>query len=81
MCALVGDADMFNKFKQGNYNDEKFKESLVSDVPGLLSLYEATHLRIHGEDILEEFLAFTTTHLESTKSSLSPPLLKQVAHS
>ncbi|PRQ33614.1 putative lyase [Rosa chinensis] len=73
-------SDMFNKyFKEGN--DEKFKESLLSDVSGLLSLYEATHLRIHGEDILEEALAFTTTHLESMKDNLSPPLSKQVAHS
>ncbi|PRQ33610.1 putative lyase [Rosa chinensis] len=71
--------DIFNKFKEEN--DQKFKASLLSDVSGLLSLYEATHLRIHGEDILEEALAFTTTHLESVKHSLSPSLSKQVAHS
>ncbi|KAM5584139.1 hypothetical protein ABKV19_003820 [Rosa sericea] len=71
--------DIFNKFKEGN--DQKFKASLRNDVSGLLSLYEATHLRIHGEDILEEALAFTTTHLESIKHSLSPSLSKQVAHS
>ncbi|KAM5548678.1 hypothetical protein ABKV19_000210 [Rosa sericea] len=70
--------DIFNKFKEGN--DKKFKGTLLSDVSGLLSLYEATHLRIHGEDILEEALAFTTTHLESMKHSLSPPLSEQVAH-
>ncbi|PRQ22026.1 putative lyase [Rosa chinensis] len=71
--------DMFNKYMEGN--DKKFKASLLSDVSGLLSLYEAAHLRIHEEDILEEALAFTTTHLESIKHSLNPPLSKQVAHS
>ncbi|KAJ0104688.1 hypothetical protein Patl1_19290 [Pistacia atlantica] len=41
-----------------------FKENVSSDGRGLLSLYEATHLRVHGEDILEEAL-FTTTLLKS----------------
>jgi (-)-germacrene D synthase len=31
----------------------------------MLSFYEATHLRMHGEDILEDALLFTTAHLES----------------
>ncbi|PQP94756.1 terpene synthase [Prunus yedoensis var. nudiflora] len=69
--------DIFNNFKDGDGN---FKESLVNDVVGLLSLYEATHLRIHGEDILDEALTFTTTHLESATHRLSPILLKQVTH-
>ncbi|KAM2961119.1 hypothetical protein FF1_030734 [Malus domestica] len=71
--------DMFNKFK--DVNDAKFKESLTNDVVGLLSLYEATHLRVHGEDILEKVLSFTTTHLELAAHRLSPrPLLKEVKH-
>lgn len=70
-------ADIFNHFKD---SDGKFKESLVNDVVGLLSLYEATHLRIHGEDILDEALTFTTTHLESATHHLSPILSKQVTH-
>ncbi|KAM1442083.1 hypothetical protein ACFX13_010004 [Malus domestica] len=69
--------DLFNKFKDG---DGKFKESLVDDVVGLLSLYEATHLRIHGEEILDEALTFTTTNLESATFRLSPPLAKAVTH-
>ncbi|TXG46287.1 hypothetical protein EZV62_028215 [Acer yangbiense] len=70
--------DVFNKFKDSNGN---FKESLVTDIKGMLSLYEATHLRVHGEDILEEALAFTTSHLESMAASQlinSPPLAEQV---
>ena len=70
---------MFNKFKEGN--DQKFKAALSSDITGLLSLYEATHLRVHGEDILDEALAFTITHLQSMKHNLSPRLSAQVAHS
>lgn len=31
----------------------------------MLSLYEASHLRMHGEEILERALAFTTTNLRA----------------
>ncbi|XP_074364107.1 sesquiterpene synthase Cop-like [Apium graveolens] len=69
-------SDVFNKFKDESTGI--FKESLNKDVDGLLSLYEATHLRVHGEDILEEALAFTTSHLESLKSQLKDPLATHV---
>ncbi|CAN6575525.1 unnamed protein product [Malus baccata var. baccata] len=67
--------DIFQKFKG---EDGSFKESLIADVPGMLSLYEATHLRVHGEDILEEALVFTTTHLESTATSLTCSMAAQI---
>ncbi|KAG6663416.1 probable sesquiterpene synthase [Carya illinoinensis] len=69
--------DVFNKFK-----DEKgqFKASLSANIPGLLAFYEATHLRVHGEEILDEALSFTTTQLESVKSNLRNPLAAQVTH-
>ncbi|KAG5601072.1 hypothetical protein H5410_032442 [Solanum commersonii] len=54
--------DVFKKFTE---QDGKFKETLTNDVQGLLSLYEASHLRVRDEEILEEALTFTTTHLES----------------
>ncbi|KAK9041662.1 hypothetical protein V6N11_016752 [Hibiscus sabdariffa] len=57
--------ETFNKFKDDEGN---FKKSLTSDVKGLLELYEAADLLVHGEDILEEALAFTTTHLELAKA-------------
>lgn len=35
----------------------------------MLSLYEAAHLGVRGEDILDEALVFTTTHLESASTT------------
>ncbi|KAF7847692.1 hypothetical protein BT93_L2719 [Corymbia citriodora subsp. variegata] len=69
-------SEVFNKFKDSEGN---FRESLVTDVHGLLSLYEACHLRCHGDAILEEALPFTITQLESIKESkVSTNLAKQV---
>ncbi|KAI3449958.1 hypothetical protein Pfo_006623 [Paulownia fortunei] len=66
---------VFNRFKG---KDNKFKETLYSDAKGLLSLYEAVQLRIHGEEILEEALAFTTHHLNRMVQQLESPLQDQV---
>ncbi|WMV34394.1 hypothetical protein MTR67_027779 [Solanum verrucosum] len=63
-------------FKQFTNQDGKFKETLTNDVQGLLSLYEASNLRVRDEEILEEALTFTTTHLESIVSNLSNNSLK-----
>ncbi|KAM7493649.1 hypothetical protein LguiB_028258 [Lonicera macranthoides] len=60
--------DVFNKFKDSK---GKFKESLINDTQGLLSLYESAHLRVHEEDILDEALEFATAHLEQMLNSLS----------
>ncbi|KAL2466529.1 Alpha-humulene/(-)-(E)-beta-caryophyllene synthase [Abeliophyllum distichum] len=68
---------IFEKFIEEN---GQFKETIKSDARGLLSLYEAAYLRVHGEDILEDALAFTTDNLKSMAPHLSSPLGKQVAH-
>ncbi|XP_052486889.1 (+)-delta-cadinene synthase isozyme C2 isoform X2 [Gossypium raimondii] len=69
--------DVFNKFKdeQGN-----FKSSVTSDVRGLLELYQASYLRVHGEDILDEAISFTTNHLSLPVASLDHPLSEEVSH-
>uniref|UniRef100_A0A803MH31 Uncharacterized protein n=1 Tax=Chenopodium quinoa TaxID=63459 RepID=A0A803MH31_CHEQI len=69
--------DVFNKFKEENGS---FKESITKDVLGLLSLYEASHVRVHDDKILDEALAFSTTRLNAMVSQLSSPLADQVAH-
>nr|KJB45623.1 hypothetical protein B456_007G316700 [Gossypium raimondii] len=71
--------EWFHKFKD---DDGNFNMSLTSDVKGLLELYEASHLRVHGEDILEEALGFTTTHLGLAKASgtIEYPLSALVSH-
>ncbi|KAH9743948.1 alpha-humulene/(-)-(E)-beta-caryophyllene synthase [Citrus sinensis] len=71
-------SDVFNTFKG---SDGKFTASLAKDVRGMLSLYEATHLRVHEENILDEALAFTTSHLESIAThQIRSPLAEQVKH-
>ncbi|CAI0454323.1 unnamed protein product, partial [Linum tenue] len=55
----------------------RFKASLESDEQGLLSLYEAAHVALNGEGILDEALAFATKTLKSHKIC-SPAFQKQV---
>ncbi|KDO74415.1 hypothetical protein CISIN_1g0436492mg, partial [Citrus sinensis] len=69
--------DIFGGFKDDR---GKFKVSLINDVTGMLNLYEAAHLRIRGEDILDEALAFTTSHLESMVTQVSPQLSDEILH-
>ncbi|KAF2297398.1 hypothetical protein GH714_023039 [Hevea brasiliensis] len=67
--------DVFNKFKD---SDGGFDKTISSDVKGLLSLYEATFLSVHGEDILDEALAFTRQHLETLVAQSSPRLAEHI---
>nr|WGJ64112.1 beta-caryophyllene synthase [Oenanthe javanica] len=69
-----------NKFFKYMDANRKFKECLLRDTRGLLSLYEATHFMVHEEEILEEALQFTTFHLENLKSDLNNPLASQISH-
>ncbi|GLT27060.1 hypothetical protein SLA2020_020880 [Shorea laevis] len=70
-------SEIFKKFMD---EKGKFKEDLINDVLGMLNLYEAAHLHLHGEDILEEAIAFTTSHLESMATKVCPLLAEQISH-
>ncbi|KAK9735287.1 hypothetical protein RND81_04G196400 [Saponaria officinalis] len=74
-------SDVFNKF---NDNEGKFNKAMKDDIEGIVSLYEATYLRLHGEIILEEAHAFTKPILESQATHdqliIKPYLRKLVTH-
>ncbi|KAL3591754.1 hypothetical protein D5086_010394 [Populus alba] len=69
-------SDIFNEFKDGKGN---FKDNLIDDVEGLLSLYEASVLGGHGEETLDKALSFCKTHLESAVAHLVSPLADKVS--
>nr|QJD13722.1 geraniol synthase [Rehmannia glutinosa] len=69
-------SDIFLKFMDKN---GKFKESLVEDTLGLVSLYEASYMGAHGEEILKEAMEFTKAHLQRSLPQLPPRLHGQVA--
>ncbi|CAB4304745.1 unnamed protein product [Prunus armeniaca] len=63
--------EVFNKFRS---RDGSFKDSLSKDVEGLLSLYEASHLGMPGEEedhVLEEAKSFSTKNLRQLKPGTS----------
>ncbi|KDP24703.1 hypothetical protein JCGZ_25439 [Jatropha curcas] len=61
---------VFNKFKD---KDGNFQKAISNDVKGILSLYEASSVSVHGEDILDEALTFTKPILESSLAMQSIP--------
>lgn len=65
-----------------NYMNEKgnFKESLCNDTQGMLALYEATYMRVEGEEVLNDALEFTKIHLGiiSDNPSCDPILRTQI---
>ncbi|PIN00640.1 Gamma-curcumene synthase [Handroanthus impetiginosus] len=65
-------------FEEFTNKDKKFKETLIDNVEGLLNLYEAAHIRIRGEDILEEAVTFTTHHLTRVLPQLESPIKDKV---
>ncbi|XP_017238376.1 sesquiterpene synthase 2-like [Daucus carota subsp. sativus] len=59
-------SDVFSKFQD---RDGKFEEKLAKDVRGMLSLFEAAQLKVHGENILEDAEKFTTSQLDTYLNS------------
>ncbi|XP_017979755.1 PREDICTED: probable terpene synthase 9 [Theobroma cacao] len=71
-------SDVFNKFTD---KDGKFMDNLREDVAGLLSLFEAAHLGIPGEDVLEEAKSFSRNHLNLLTGKLESNIAEQVRQS
>nr|QIQ56001.1 putative terpene synthase 10 [Eremophila drummondii] len=69
-------SSVFNKFKD---KDNKFSKNIINDIEGLLSLYEASYLRYHGENILDEAMALTKHHLTQAKPELASCLREKVS--
>lgn len=71
---------MFDRFK-GDVG-ATFREHLVSDVRGMLQLYEAAHLGTPSEGILmDEALSFTRYHLELLavqEATITPHLSRHI---
>ncbi|CAL1386254.1 unnamed protein product [Linum trigynum] len=69
--------DVFDKFK--DVKTGEFKQCLKGDVRGILSLYEASHLRLHGDNILEEALAFSRSTLQLEDNSATSVIKPHLA--
>jgi hypothetical protein len=69
-------ADVFDVFRDGTHN---FNTCLTRDPMGLLSLYNAAHMAVPGEDVLDDAIAFTRTHLEAMKGNLVSPIGDQIS--
>ncbi|XP_074310134.1 putative sesquiterpene synthase [Silene latifolia] len=67
-------SDVFENLKN---DEESFKEN---DVEAMLSLYEASHLRVHGERVLDEAVAYTRARLTLFASDLNCPMARQITH-
>ena len=61
-------SDIFNKFKDKKGNN--FKTELGKDINGLMELYEASHLSIEGEDVLDEANIFSSQLLTASMTCL-----------
>nr|XP_051209489.1 alpha-copaene synthase-like [Lolium perenne] len=70
--------DMFGKFMNGRGS---FSEEITNEAKGLLGLYNAAFLSVHGEPELEEAMSFARYHLESMRGELNSPLKEQVKRS
>ena len=71
---LIVFADVFKSFKD---NEGKF---VADNTKTLLSLYNAAHLRTHGDKVLDEAIIFTKSQLEAVLDSLESTLADEVSH-
>ncbi|KAG8370645.1 hypothetical protein BUALT_Bualt13G0004800 [Buddleja alternifolia] len=69
--------DIFESFKDWDGN---FNTSLAMDIPGMLSLYEASHLAFQGESTLDKAREFTSFHLKNMLSKMDEKSATRVSH-
>ncbi|CAL4914513.1 unnamed protein product [Urochloa decumbens] len=69
-------AGVFDRFRD---DTGSFSASLSSDPASLLSLYNAAHMAIPGELVLDEAISFSRRHLQAMKGKLASPLEEQVS--
>ncbi|OEL30914.1 (E)-beta-farnesene synthase [Dichanthelium oligosanthes] len=69
-------SDVFAKFRdeEGNF------AAAGDDVKCLLMLFDAAHLRVHGEEVLDSAIAFTRCRLQSLMESLEPEMAEEVRY-
>ncbi|XP_052164417.1 (E)-beta-caryophyllene synthase-like [Oryza glaberrima] len=68
--------DVFQRFRdeEGNFTCDDNNNGTRS----MLSLYNAAHLRIHGEEILDDAIVFTRNYLQSVVKHLQSPMADEV---
>ncbi|EAY90099.1 hypothetical protein OsI_11666 [Oryza sativa Indica Group] len=69
-------AAVFDKFIDSKGS---FRATLSSDTRGLLSLYNAAHMAMPGEEALDDAIAFARHHLRSIQGKLRSPMAEQVS--
>ncbi|CAH8260483.1 unnamed protein product [Arabidopsis lyrata] len=62
---LYGHKMSYDAFDRFRGKDGRFKESLATDVRGMLQLFQFAHLGTPSEDIMDEAMSFARNHLES----------------
>jgi len=67
---------VFDKFRDAVGS---FSMDLATDTRGLLSLYNAAHMAVPGEAVLDDAIAFARRHLEAAKGKLGSPMVEQVS--
>ncbi|KAG5551796.1 hypothetical protein RHGRI_010025 [Rhododendron griersonianum] len=58
----------------------KFKDSMSTDINGMLSLYEASYLGTYGEDVLNHAMEFTEAKLRQSIPLMAPQLGRHYSH-
>ncbi|WVZ86203.1 hypothetical protein U9M48_033025 [Paspalum notatum var. saurae] len=66
-------SDVFAKFR-----DEQGNFATGDDVKCLLMLFDAAHLRVHGEEVLDSAIASTRSRLQSLMGNLEPEMAEEV---